>query len=124
MIALGRHCICEFYDCDTGLLNNIKYLKSLFTTCAKDAGATVVKVVFHKFSPHGVSGVVIIAESHLSVHTWPEFGYAAVDVFTCGPLLNNTKIAESLKEGLKAKKASVTMLQRGILSADQKVVFN
>ncbi|MEM4218283.1 MAG: adenosylmethionine decarboxylase [Candidatus Methanomethylicaceae archaeon] len=124
MIALGRHCICELYDCDRELLDNCSYLRKLFVDAAKQAGATVIKVAFHRFNPHGVSGVVVIAESHLTVHTWPEFGYAAVDVFTCGPLINNTAIVERLKEGLKANKASVSVIERGILTADQKAVFS
>ncbi len=124
MEALGRHCICEFYSCDPKLLNNSAYLRKLFVETAKDAGATIVKVIFHKFSPFGVSGVVVIAESHLTIHTWPEFGYAAVDVFTCGHLINNTALVEKLKLGLRAVNASVSVIERGILMSNQKAVLN
>ncbi|MCX7953544.1 MAG: adenosylmethionine decarboxylase, partial [Deltaproteobacteria bacterium] len=74
MIALGRHCICEFYNCNSKLLNKVSYLRKLFESTAQASGAKIVKVAFHKFNPYGVSGVVVIAESHLTVHTWPEYG--------------------------------------------------
>ena len=81
MKALGKQVIVEFYNCDQKRLNDASFLEESLTAAAKEAQATVIKSVFHKFSPHGVTGVIVIAESHLSIHTWPEFDYAALDLF-------------------------------------------
>ena len=81
---------------------------------AKRAQATIVDVVFHEFNPFGISGVVVIAESHLAIHTWPEYRYAAVDVFSCGDVLQPQTAADYLVEQLGAARASVVELQRGI----------
>ena len=117
MKALGKHVLAEFYNCDKVLINDEKYTEELFITAAKEAGATVIKSAFHKFSPHGVSGVVVISESHLTIHSWPEYGYCAVDVFTCGDLINNDIVMQKLKEGLRAQSVSAAELNRGILNA-------
>ena len=80
----GRHVLAELTGCPAVILNDPARLEKCFRRCAEDGGATLVSSHFHHFSPQGVSGVVVIAESHVTVHTWPEHGYAAVDVFTCG----------------------------------------
>ena len=116
--ALGKQVIVEFYDCNKKQLNNSSFLEESLTTAAKEAQATVIKSVFHKFSPHGVTGVVVIAESHLSIHTWPEYNYAAVDIFTCGELIKSHKALEIIKKALGAKFHSVVELKRGILPFD------
>ncbi len=84
MDALGRHILVEADGCDSQLLNDPTQVEDIMVTAALKAGAEVREVTFHRFSPQGVSGVVVISESHLAIHTWPEYGYAAVDVFTCG----------------------------------------
>lgn len=84
MNALGRHVLAEVYGCDPQILNDVQQVEHIMVGAALAAGAEVREVAFHKFSPQGVSGVVVISESHLAIHTWPELGYAAVDVFTCG----------------------------------------
>lgn len=117
MEALGKHVLAEFYNCDKELINDEKYTEELFLNAAREAGATVIRSVFHKFSPHGVSGVVVISESHLTIHSWPEYGYCAVDVFTCGDLINNNIVMQKLKEGLRATSVSAAELNRGILNA-------
>src|SRR5438876_12130349 len=81
---------------------------------SKRAQATIVDVVFHEFNPFGISGVVVIAESHLAIHTWPEYRYAAVDVFSCGDVLQPQAAADHLVAELGAARASVVELQRGI----------
>ena len=86
-------------------------------TAAVDSGAVVMGESFHHFSPQGVSGVVVIAESHLSIHTWPEYGYAAVDIFTCGTTVEPEKAAGALIEKLRAKNHSLQEIQRGLLVA-------
>jgi len=82
--ALGRHLLLDLNDCDKEVLNDLSFLRNTLVAAAIDCGATVLGESFHPFQPQGVSGVVVIAESHLSIHTWPEYGYAAVDIFTCG----------------------------------------
>ena len=79
------------------------------------SGATKIESVFHQFNPHGVSGVVVIAESHFTIHTWPEYGYCAIDIFTCGDLINNELALAHLKEGFKSQNISVMETRRGIL---------
>jgi S-adenosylmethionine decarboxylase proenzyme len=82
---------------------------------AVHAGAKVVASAFHTFNPHGVSGVIVIAESHLSIHTWPEYGYAAVDIFTCGDIVNPWKAFEFLKDSLNSAHFSTMEMKRGQL---------
>jgi S-adenosylmethionine decarboxylase proenzyme len=115
--ALGRHLLLELQDCDREVLNDLGFLRQAMLAAAIESGATVMGESFHHFSPQGVSGVVIIAESHLSIHTWPEHGYAAVDVFTCGTSVEPRKAAEVLIERLGAKSHSMMELQRGLLAA-------
>ena len=82
--AVGKHCILELYDCDPSKLDDEAFLRDTITTAAKRAGATLLNLITHRFQPQGVTGLALLAESHISIHTWPESGYAAVDVFTCG----------------------------------------
>ena len=81
---VGKHCILELYACDADKLNDESFIRTTIATAAREAGATVLQLISHRFQPQGVTGLVLLAESHLSIHTWPESGYAAVDVFTCG----------------------------------------
>jgi len=113
--ALGRHLLLELKDCDPEVLNDLEFLKSSLTETAVQIGATVIGDSFHQFSPQGVSGVVIISESHLFIHTWPEYSYAAVDVFTCGEKVDPMLAVEPLVEKLGSKSSSVIELKRGIL---------
>ena len=115
MNALGKHLLLELKDCDREVLNDLGLLKSTLLAAASEAGATVLGESFHQFNPHGVSGVVIIAESHLFIHTWPECGYAAVDIFTCGDTVQSDKAAQKLIRELNAKSHSILEIQRGIL---------
>lgn len=119
MQALGRQILVEFYECDCTLLEDQAFIEHHMITACKLAEATVVAHTFHKFSPHGVSGAVIIAESHVAIHTWPEYGYAAVDIFTCGESISPWVIFKYLKEQLKAGHASNMELKRGLFDVDQ-----
>jgi S-adenosylmethionine decarboxylase len=113
--ALGRHILVELYDCDKEALNDLELLRDVMVKAAIDCGAVVLGESFHRFSPQGVSGVVVIAESHLSIHTWPEFGYAAADVFTCGTTVNPEIAAEVLIDKLGSKNHSLMEIPRGVL---------
>ncbi|MCG8474755.1 MAG: polyamine aminopropyltransferase [Cytophagales bacterium] len=113
MNALGRHIIVEFYDCKPELLNDVVYIENSMVASAETAGATVINSTFHHFSPYGVSGVVVIQESHLAIHTWPEYGYAAVDLFTCGQTVNPWVSYNFLKEAFGAGHGSTIEMRRG-----------
>lgn len=125
MKPLGRHVLAEVYGCDFEILNNLSKVEEIMIKAAEEAGAEVRESVFHKFSPQGVSGVVVIAESHLTIHTWPEFGYAAVDVFTCGEKVNPWDACDYLTDHFHAKRRIANETKRGVLpKAFQKEVIN
>ena len=113
--VLGRHVLLELYDCDPELLKFPPESERILLEAAAAMGATVMGSHFHAFPTHGVSGVVIIAESHLTVHTWPEHGYAAVDVFSCGNL-NLAAGTAALAAAYRAGRVSSVEVQRGLLS--------
>jgi S-adenosylmethionine decarboxylase proenzyme len=79
-------------------------------------GATIVASEFHQFNPYGISGMIIISESHLSIHTWPEYGYAAVDIFTCGEVIDPQVAHSILREALQSTQESVIEMRRGVLN--------
>ena len=118
MNALGKHLLLELKDCDREVLNDLSFLKAMLPAAATEAGATVLGESFHQFNPHGVSGAVILAESHLFIHTWPECGYAAVDIFTCGNSVKPEKAAQKLIKELGAKSHSILEIHRGILDTE------
>lgn len=118
---LGQHVLAEFFECDPNILNNSQKVESLMIDAALECGATIVQKCFHMFSPHGVSGVVIISESHLAIHTWPELGYAAVDLFTCGDKCDPKVAYEFLKKAFHSTKASFSELKRGKIDASSHV---
>jgi S-adenosylmethionine decarboxylase len=113
--ALGRHLLLEMKDCKLEVLNDLDFLRECLHYAAEKIGATVVDECFYKFSPHGISGVVIISESHLCIHTWPEYGYAAVDIFTCGDSVEPERAVKPLVERLGSKNPSFIELKRGVL---------
>ena len=113
MRSLGHQIIAEFYNCNRDSLNNVDFIRTAMVAAAEKAGATIVTETFHHFSPHGVSGAVIIAESHLSIHTWPEYGYAAVDLFTCGDTVSSETAFNHLRETLESSQVSTMEMHRG-----------
>jgi S-adenosylmethionine decarboxylase len=117
--ALGTHLLLELRDCNAESIKDLEYVKSAMVGAARDARATIVDVSFHEFNPFGISGMVIIAESHLSIHTWPEYGYAAVDIFTCGDLIRPEMAAESLIRAFESQNPSLVEMKRGIINAQR-----
>ena len=111
--ALGRHLLVDLYGCARGLLDDVDHVRQGLLAAAEEAGATVVDAHFHSFSPCGVTGTVSIQESHLSIHTWPEHLYAAVDIFTCGDSIDPWRAYESLKTALEADRGSAMEIRRG-----------
>jgi S-adenosylmethionine decarboxylase len=119
LYALGRHLLLELKDCNKEVLDDLDFLRDCLNEAAIQCGATVVGETFYRFSPCGVSGVVNIAESHISIHTWPEYGYAAVDVFTCGDDVEPEEAAKLITEKLETKNHSLIELRRGIMEDSQ-----
>ena len=113
MISLGEHILIELYNCDRELIDNSDLLEVLMLKAAEVANAKVVKSVFHNFSPQGVTGVVVVEESHFAIHTWPEHGYAAVDLFTCSEDMDYDAAYRFLENELKAEKSSFKKVLRG-----------
>ncbi len=109
---VGKHCILELYECDQAKLNDEAFLRTAVTTAAKLSGATLLNLITHRFEPQGVTGLALLAESHISIHTWPENRYAAVDVFTCGDHTMPERACEVLRDELSAKHHLLRTLQR------------
>ncbi|MEO1437389.1 MAG: polyamine aminopropyltransferase [Bacteroidota bacterium] len=123
MAALGRHILVEFFKCDSDILNEPSIIEKAMIDAAKEADATLINSTFHHFSPYGVSGVVVIQESHLAIHTWPEYQYAAVDVFTCGDVINPWTAFDFLEKAFKASHGSAMEINRGQQDLLQRVDF-
>lgn len=113
MNALGRHIIVEYYNCNEDILKNPDLISEYMQTAAVKSKATIVESVFHHFNPWGVSGAVIISESHLAIHTWPEFGFAAVDLFTCGDI-DPWKGFDYLEQVFEAQRSESIEMPRGM----------
>lgn len=119
MEALGRQILVEFYDCESSKINDVEYIEESMLSGTKAANATIISHNFHKFSPYGVSGMVVIAESHVAIHTWPEYNYAAVDIFTCGDTIDPWVIQEYLKEAFASQNVSSMEMKRGLFKVPQ-----
>ena len=111
---IGRHCILELYQCDNAKLNDEAFIRTTITSSAKIAGAKLLNLVTHSFKPQGVTGLALLAESHISIHTWPEIGYAAIDVFTCGDHTMPGKACNLLAKEFLAKYISFKNIEREI----------
>ena len=112
MNTTGKHLLVEYHGCDVDVLNDPARLETLMKRGVVAARATPLGAIFRRFSPQGVSGVVVVEESHFSIHTWPEYGYAAVDFYTCGDCLPE-EAHVILTEGLGATAAEVMTINRG-----------
>jgi spermidine synthase len=124
MNTLGRHILVEFLGCSSEILNDVPLIEASMIHAAKEAGATVISSNFHHFSPFGVSGVVVIQESHLAIHTWPEYRYAAVDLFTCGNSVEPWISFDLLKKAFKAEHGSAIEINRGQLQLLERSEFD
>ncbi len=112
----GRHVLLDLSGCDYQLLNSVDEVREILLNSAADGGATVISSHFHPFKPQGLSGVVVIAESHITIHTWPEHGYASVDVFTCGDGEIADAVASFIVSRFHASKVHKVTLLRGVES--------
>lgn len=114
METSGIHCIAELYDCPQHLLNDEVYIQQAIRDAVKQGMATLLHEVSHSFHPQGVTALALIAESHVAIHTWPEYGYAAADVFTCGDRASAVKACEHLIQSMKAGRHTLKKLERGM----------
>jgi S-adenosylmethionine decarboxylase len=116
LYALGTHLLIELRECNPKILRNLEKVRNAMISAAKKAKATIIDTSFREFSPFGISGIVVIAESHFTIHTWPEYSYAAVDIFTCGDTIRPEVAASCLIEKFECKNPSIVEMKRGILS--------
>jgi S-adenosylmethionine decarboxylase len=114
MTTLGTHTLADLYGCDRTILDDAQAIRAILVEAALRCGATIVDSCFHRFSPQGISGVVVIAESHLAVHTWPEHDYAAIDLFTCGQSLRPNDCFIYLREALRSTTHRLQVIERGL----------
>lgn len=114
MDTIGRHVISELWGCNVEKLNDINLIEQMFVDAALKARAEIREVAFHKFAPQGVSGVVIISESHLTIHSFPEHGYASIDVYTCGDRIDPNVAADYIANALEATTRENIEVPRGM----------
>lgn len=114
MDTMGRHVIAEMWDCNIDILNDMGKIEQIFVDAALKSGAEIREVAFHKFAPQGVSGVVIISESHLTIHSFPEHGYASIDVYTCGDVIDPNVACDYIAESLDSKRLERVEVPRGL----------
>ena len=116
MNVVGTHLMLELNDCNREHLDDLPYVKDAMNRAASEVGAHILGESFHRFHPQGVTGILAIAESHMCIHTWPEHGYAAADIFTCGTSFEPRKAAQILIERLDSRGPSLTEFKRGAIS--------
>jgi S-adenosylmethionine decarboxylase len=116
MKPLGIHYLAEFFDCNRAKIDDAAYIERIMLEATELSGARMIKPFFHQFSPQGVSGVIVIAESHFAIHTWPEHGYAAVDLFSCADFDYKSAL-NHIRERIEARHHFVAQVKRGV-SAD------
>ena len=114
MNVLGIHLMLDLKGCNPELLDDLPYIKDAMTRAVEEVGAHVIGESFHQFHPQGVTGILAIAESHICIHTWPEHGYAAADIFTCGTTFEPRRAAQILISRLESRDPSLTELKRGL----------
>jgi len=112
--ALGRHVLLEFYGCPPGTLTSTDYVEDVLVGAARVSNAHIVNHLFHQFLPYGVSGVVVIEESHYTIHTWPEHGYAAIDLFTCSDDVDIEAAIQYLKDHFRPSRIEKVKVDRGV----------
>ena len=115
MKALGQHLILELYGCNKAALSSVARVQEIMLKAARAADATIIDSIFHTFKPYGVSGVVVISQSHFAIHTWPEHRYASADLFTCGDTIKTWNAFNTVKRLFKASRFSIVKMERGFI---------
>lgn len=116
---LGEHVVIDFYNCASNIIYTSTPLSECVTNLANELNLTILSQSFHQFQPHGVSGVLMVAESHISIHTWPEHSFVAIDIFSCKPILNINLIVEKLSNSFESNKNTLLKIHRGKEFADK-----
>ncbi len=117
---IGTHLIIELYGCSRDILRDVQLIREILINSAKLGHATILSDYFHKFGYEGgVTGIICISESHISIHTWPEYEYAALDIFTCSPKMDPEFIQEKILEALKPKRSVIKKINRGSIRLKQ-----
>jgi S-adenosylmethionine decarboxylase len=109
----GYHLMLEFFGCDIGKIDSLAFLRQAIKTAVHKAGLTNLGSRFHQFHPHGVTGFTLLSQSHISFHTWPEYGYLVLDIFTCGPEEQAQQVAEVLLERLGPCQVKRQVVRKG-----------
>lgn len=109
----GKHALADLYECDIEYLDSVDKIQEILETSCKEANLTVVESKFHKFHPIGISGICILSESHVTIHTWPEDGFVSIDAFTCGTKMNPSLVCNIIAEKLNSKKIDIKEFKRG-----------
>ncbi|MBK3332533.1 adenosylmethionine decarboxylase [Persephonella atlantica] len=117
--TLGLHILADLYGVDFDKLDHVEDVRELLEGAVKYAGLSKLSSHFHQFYPHGATGVILLEESHISIHTWPEHGYAAIDVYTCGGKEKTFKAMEYILKVLKPKRVDEKVAERGVVPVSQ-----
>lgn len=112
-MEFGRHALADLYNCENNVLDSIDEIKKIIEDSCIEANLTVVESNYHKFEPIGLSGVTILAESHITIHTWPEYNFVSIDAFTCGNKMNPTLVCEIVAKKLKSNNVDIKEYKRG-----------
>ena len=112
LIHHSKHLLLELYGCDYEKLNDESFLRCTLNRAAKLAKATVLNLISNKFEPQGVTAIALLAESHISIHTWPESNYSAVDIFTCGQNMMPEQASQYLIKSLMAEEHTLRVIER------------
>lgn len=111
-MVVGKHAIIDINDCKVNI-DDLELIKKILLDSAKEASLNVVDIVFHEFEPIGISGVVVLAESHIAVHTWPEYNFVAADAFTCGTTMDPKVVLEIIAKKLNSNNYKIKDFNRG-----------
>jgi len=115
----GVHFLLEFFGCGTEQLDDIAFWKGILTKAVEESDVSILNQHFYKFTPHGITGYLLLSASHVSIHTWPEYGYAACDVFSCGGEDETKEIVKHIKSELRHEKIKTRKLIRGFRVDDK-----
>jgi S-adenosylmethionine decarboxylase proenzyme len=111
-LRLGEHYICDLSGCSAEIMLDSERAYALFSRAVRESGLTVIDEGFYKFSPHGFTGFLLLAESHASLHAWPEYGYCAIDLFTCNLGMDMAPLVENIKTAFGAQSYNLRRLER------------
>lgn len=122
MDTKGIHLILDIWGAASSSLSDLEYIKSSLLNAARLSGTTIIGHKFHRFKPKGVSGIVLIAESHISIHTWPERGYASIDIYTCGNKCFPEKAVSMILQAFACQKSDLIKVERGLPLKEMQII--